>query len=261
MSEQPEFTAESTVGTESEPAHAKSNVGRILMLVAFLAVFAIGIFQFGDVLSLKNLASHESALRDFQQRNPILVYGLALLLYVTVTGLSLPGAAVLTLVFAWYFGFWRALVLVSFASTAGATVAFLFSRYLLRDLIQSKFGDRLESFNENLRKEGAFYLFSLRLIPAVPFFVLNLVMGLTPLKTSTYWWVSQIGMLPGTAVYVYAGSSFPDLATLADKGAAGILTPKLLVAFVLLGVFPIVVKKVMAKYGGSSVKSPGDDVQ
>ena len=219
---------------------------RILLIGLVAAIVAVGYFYYGDVLSFENLARHETTLRDFQKDNPILVYGLAFLIYVGVTGLSLPGATVLTLVFAWYFGFWRAFVLVSFASTAGATLAFLLSRYLLRDYIQTKFGDRLQAFNDNLRTEGAFYLFTLRLIPAVPFFVINVVMGLTPLKTSTYWWVSQVGMLPGTAVYVYAGSSFPDLATLAAKGAGGILTPNLVIAFVLLGVFPIAVKRAMA---------------
>ena len=139
------------------------------------------------------------------------------------------------------------MVVVSFASTAGATMAFVLSRYFLRETIQSRFADKLTSFNESLKREGAFYLFTLRLIPAVPFFVINVVMGLTPLKTSTYWWVSQIGMLPGTAVYVYAGSQFPDLQTLAEKGGSGILTPQLVLAFVLLGAFPIVVKKVIGQ--------------
>ncbi|MFC1758980.1 TVP38/TMEM64 family protein [Planctomycetota bacterium] len=203
--------------------------------------------KFGDALTLKSLASKEVELRQYQVDNPVLVYGVAFLIYVVVTGLSLPGAAVLTLVFGWYFGFARGLILVSFSSTAGATVAFLLSRYLLRDAIQGRFGDKLASFNESLRREGAFYLFTLRLIPAVPFFVINVVMGLTPLKTSTFWWVSQFGMLPATAVFIYAGSQFPDLKTLADKGAGGVLTPQLIAAFVALGLFPLAVKKIMAK--------------
>ena len=235
--------------TRQEQSGSSGVVGHAsvkLLVPGLLAVIvAIGYVQFGNVLSFENLARHESSLRDFQQNNPVLVYGLAFLIYVGATGLSLPGAAGLTLVFAWYFGFWRAFVLVSFASTAGATLAFLLSRYLLRDYVQTKFGERLQVFNENLRKEGAFYLFTLRLIPAVPFFAINVVMGLTPLRTSTYWWVSQVGMLPGTAVYVYAGSSFPDLATLAKKGAGGILTLNLLIAFIILGLFPIVAKRVM----------------
>ena len=122
----------------------------------------------------------------------------------------------MTLVVAWYFGFWKGLVLVSFASTCGATLAFLLSRYLLRDIIQSKFGERLKTFNESLDREGAFYLFTLRLIPAVPFFVINVVMGLTRIRTTTFWWISQVGMLAGTCVYVYAGSNIPSLSQLVD---------------------------------------------
>ena len=124
------------------------------------------------------------------------------------------------------------MVLISFASTTGATIAFLLSRYLFRSAIQEKFGKRLLRFNEALQREGPFYLFTLRLIPAIPFFVINVVMGLTPLKTFTYWWVSQLGMLPATFVYVYAGSSVPTLAQLAERGTSGILTPRILGALV-----------------------------
>lgn len=225
-----------------------SSVVRAIVLVALGAV-GFWVYQtYGDVLTLDYLATKESQLRDFQREHPYLVYGVAFAVYVLITGMSFPGAAVLTLVFSWYFGFARALLLISFASTAGATVAFLLSRYLLRDIVQRKFGDRLSSFNESLEREGAFYLFTLRLIPAVPFFVINLVMGLTPMNVRTYWWVSQVGMLPGTMVYVYAGSQFPDLKTLAEKGASGILTPQLFIAFAVLGLFPLVAKKLMAKF-------------
>jgi uncharacterized membrane protein YdjX (TVP38/TMEM64 family) len=149
-------------------------------------------------------------------------------------------------------------VLVSFASTAGATVAFLTSRYLLRESVQSKFGPRLQSFNRHLEQEGAFYLFTLRLVPLVPFFVINLVMGLTALRARTFWWVSQVGMLPGTLVYVYAGSSVPNLSQLADKGVAAVFSPsqglQLALAFTLLGIFPIAVKYTM-KYFTSARRS------
>ncbi len=203
--------------------------------------------QFGDSLSLTRIAEQESSLRAYQSANPVLVYGMAFVVYVAVTGLSLPGAAALTLVFGWYFGFVPALILVSFASTTGASLAFLSSRYILRGSIQSQFGDKLTTFNDALERDGAFYLFTLRLVPAVPFFVINLVMGLTPLALGTYWWVSQVGMFPGTAVYVYAGATVPDLQTLSEQGVGGILLPQLLVAFVLLGVFPLVVKSVMKR--------------
>ncbi len=221
-----------------------------MVLVGVLMAVASGYFLFADSLTLSNLAEQETALRDYRSDHPVLVYGIAFAIYVAVTGLSLPGAAVLTLAFGWYFGFMRGLVLVSFASTLGATVAFLLSRYLLRETIQAKFGDKLKSFDENLQREGAFYLFTLRLIPAVPFFVINVVMGLTPMKTQTFWWVSQVGMLAGTAVFVYAGSTFPTLAALAEEGASGIITPKLLAAFVALGLFPLVAKKVIRQIKG-----------
>jgi len=219
-------------------------------VLAFVAVVIVVAYaQFGDVLTLQSLAKQESQLRAFQQEHPILVYGAAFLIYVVVTGLSLPGATVLTLVYGWYFGLMPSILLVSFASTTGATLAFVLSRFLFRDSIQQRFGKRLASFNQALEKEGPFFLFTLRLIPAVPFFVINAVMGLTPLRTRTFWWVSQLGMLAGTVVYVYAGSSVPNLQTLADQGINAVFTPRqltqILVAFVLLGVFPLIVRFMM----------------
>ncbi|WP_372725349.1 TVP38/TMEM64 family protein [Novipirellula sp.] len=229
----------------TKPAMAKK-AGLFLLVVA---VAIIGYVQFGHLLNLDSLAQREAQLRTFQADHPVLVYGVAFGIYVLATGLSIPGAAVLTLVYGWYFGFVRGLVLISFASTAGATVAFLLSRFLFRDAIQNRFGERLKSFNESLEKEGPFFLFTLRLIPAVPFFMINAVMGLTPIRTRTFWWVSQLGMLAGTAVYVYAGSSVPDLQTLADKGIAAVFTSSQLwqigSAFVLLGLFPLIVRFTM----------------
>ena len=248
------MSAESEDATPAVETPEKKSGGNATKLVALLIVVAAAFFayySYGDALSLDYLASKEAELRQYRQDNPVLVYGVAIAIYVLVTGLSLPGASVLTLAYAWYFGFVRGMVVVSFASTGGATMAFVLSRYFLRETIQSRFGDKLVSFDEALEREGAFYLFTLRLIPAVPFFVINVVMGLTPLRTSTYWWVSQLGMLPGTVVYVYAGSQFPDLQTLAEKGGSGILTPQLILAFVLLGIFPIVAKRIIAKWQAS----------
>ena len=135
---------------------SRKNLTKLTVLTVVAIAIIIGFTQFRDALSFEYLAAQETQLRELQQSSPLLVYGAAILIYVAVTGLSLPGATVLTLAFAWYFGFWRGLVLVSFASTAGATLAFLLSRYLVRDSIQSKFGDRLVAFNQNLEKEGAF---------------------------------------------------------------------------------------------------------
>jgi uncharacterized membrane protein YdjX (TVP38/TMEM64 family) len=243
------------MNSQPNPANVDSKpagvTGTTIVKLVVLAAIGAGAFlawrEYGDLLSIDALASKESELRQYQRKYPLLVLGMAFGVYVAVTGLSLPGATILTLSFAWYLGFGRGLLVVSFASTTGATLAFLLSRYLLRDSIQRKFGAKLATFNESLAREGAFYLFTLRLIPAIPFFVINVVMGLTPIKTSTYWWVSQLGMLPGTVVYVYAGAQFPDLQTLADKGPAGILSPQLIAAFVVLGLFPISVKKIVER--------------
>ena len=226
------------------------------LVSAVLVAATIGVLyhQFADRLTLDNLAEQESALRDYQQQHPVLVFGLAFALYVTVTGLSLPGAVPLSLGYGWFFGLVPAFVMVSFASTSGATIAFLLSRYFFRDAIQRRFGDRLDAFNESLAKEGAFYLFTLRLIPAVPFFVINVVMGLTPMRVWTFWWVSQIGMLAGTFIFIYAGSSVPDLKTLAQQGTGGIVTPQLLIAFSLLGLFPITVRKILQAIGNPSIQ-------
>ena len=220
---------------------------KLVVLAAVVTLFGFIFFQYRHSLTPEGLAEKESEFQQFQQDHPVLVYATAFFIYVAVTGLSLPGAAGMTLVIGWLFGFVRGTILVSIASTTGATLAFLLSRYLLREVIQKRFGERLAGFNRALQREGAFYLFTLRLIPAVPFFVINVVMGLTPIRTWTFWWVSQIGMLAGTCVFVYAGSSIPNLQTLADQGVKGIFTPQIIVAFVLLGVFPIIVKKIMER--------------
>lgn len=223
----------------------------ILLIVAVVAYWFLK-----DSIDLDRLAGHEAELRSFQSDHPVWVIALGFILYAAATGLSVPGAAIMTIAYGWFFGLPVGVVLVSFASTTGATLAFLLSRYLFRDSIESRFGDRLASFNQNLERDGAFYLFTLRLIPAVPFFVVNLVMGLTPLKTRTFWWVSQLGMLAGTTVFVYAGSTFPSLRAIARNGASGILTPQLLLAFAVLGTFPLLVKLALSSRTPSEKSTP-----
>ncbi len=225
----------------------KVPVAKVAVFVVAVAVAAFVYLRYGDAFSLENLAAREGELREARAAAPMLAFAVGFAIYVVVTGLSLPGAAALTLGSGWFFGFWQGVLLASFASTAGATLAFLFSRYLFRGPLQEKLGDRIENFNAALEREGAFYLFTLRLIPVVPFFVINLVMGLTPIRTWTFWWVSQLGMLAGTSVYVYAGASVPSLQELAESGLGGIFSPQVIVAFVVLGLFPITVKKVMAR--------------
>lgn len=249
-----------TETNQSAPAIKSSVTVKLTVLAAIVCMAAIAYSQFGSVLSLTRLASLESQLREFQHAHPILVYGVAFLVYVLITGLSLPGATVLTLLYGWYFGFVIGLFVVSFSSTAGATLAFLLTRFLFRDPIQKRFGERLESFNRALEREGSLFLFSLRLIPAVPFFVINAVMGLTPIRMGTFWWVSQLGMLPGTAVYVYAGSSVPSLHTLADRGIGAVFTPnqltQILIAFVALGIFPLILRGIMPIFSRSNPQPP-----
>jgi pyruvate/2-oxoglutarate dehydrogenase complex dihydrolipoamide dehydrogenase (E3) component/uncharacterized membrane protein YdjX (TVP38/TMEM64 family) len=216
--------------------------GRLALLVVIAAlVAAFFAFDLGRFLSLDYFKSQQAAIEAWVRANPLQAAAAYFLLYVAVTGLSLPGAVIMTLAGGAVFGLLWGTVIISFASTIGATLAFLASRFVLRDWVQSRFGEKLRPVNEGIAKEGAFYLFALRLVPAFPFFVINLVMGLTPIRTATFYWVSQVGMLAGTVVYVYAGTQLAQLTSL-----KGILSPGLLGAFVLLGLFPFVAKRALA---------------
>jgi len=221
-----------------------------IILLATIAILVVCFFafDFGRFLTLGYLKSQQDAFNLFYQNNQASTLIFYFCIYVLVTALSLPGAAVMTLAGGALFGLWTALIVVSFASSIGATLAFLVSRFLLRDWVQGKFGDKLKAINTGVEKEGAFYLFSLRLVPIFPFFVINLVMGLTPLKTVLYYLVSQVGMLPGTFVYVNAGTQLGQL-----EGAGGILSPGLLLSFALLGIFPLVAKKILALFQARKV--------
>ena len=216
----------------------KGKILLILVVIALIAAFFI--FDLGRYFSLDFFKSQQSAIESYYQANPLQTALWFLLIYVAVTALSFPGAAVLTLVAGAVFGLLFGTVLVSFASSIGATLAFLVSRFILRDSIQAKFGDKLAAINRGVEKEGGFYLFTLRLVPAFPFFVINLVMGLTTMKTWTFYWVSQLGMLLGTIVFVNAGTELAKITSL-----KGILSPGLICAFVLLGIFPIIAKRII----------------
>jgi pyruvate/2-oxoglutarate dehydrogenase complex dihydrolipoamide dehydrogenase (E3) component/uncharacterized membrane protein YdjX (TVP38/TMEM64 family) len=220
---------------------SEMNRKRIVMLLALaLAIGLFFIFDLGQYLSLDYLKSQQAALQEYRQAHPLRTAAVMFVIYVLVTALSLPGATVMTLGVGAIFGLFWGTVLVSFASTLGATLAFLISRFLLRDLVQNRFGDKLKAINEGIDKDGAFYLFGLRLVPLFPFFVINLVMGLTTLKTLTFAWVSQLGMLLGTLVYVNAGTQLGRLESL-----SGILSPGLISSFVLLGLFPLIARKML----------------
>ncbi|HEX5628409.1 MAG TPA: FAD-dependent oxidoreductase, partial [Usitatibacteraceae bacterium] len=215
--------------------------GRIALLALVAAlVAAYFAFDLGRFLSLEYFKSQQAAFEAFFRDHPVQTAAAYFVIYVAVTGLSLPGAAILTLAGGAIFGLVWGVVIVSFASTIGATLAFLASRFVLRDWVQAKFGDKLRPVNDGIAREGAFYLFALRLVPAFPFFVINLVMGLTPIRAATFYWVSQVGMFAGTVVYVYAGTQLAQVTSL-----KGILSPGLLGAFVLLGLFPFLAKRVL----------------
>ncbi|MDH3562177.1 MAG: FAD-dependent oxidoreductase [Gammaproteobacteria bacterium] len=214
----------------------KSRIIIIIFLV--VAIGAFFIFDLGQYLTLDYFKSQQQAIEGYRQNHPLATALGFFIVYVAVTGLSLPGAALMTLVAGAIFGLGWGTLIVSFASTIGATLAFLVSRLLLKDLVQRRFGDKLKTANRGIEKDGAFYLFTLRLVPAFPFFVINLVMGLTPIRTWTFYWVSQVGMLAGTLVYVNAGTQLAQLQSL-----SGILSLELIISFTLLGVFPLLAKK------------------
>src|SRR4051812_29270496 len=218
---------------------ARLRDGRLLVLLliaaALIVFFASGAHRY---LSFERLKAEQAHLDAWYGAHPVGTAAGFFLLYVAVTGLSIPGAAVLTLVAGAIFGLLRGLILVSFASALGATIAFLVSRFVLRDWVRGRYRAQLGALDRGLQKEGGFYLFTLRLTPAVPFFLINLAMGITAMRPWTFYWVSQLGMLAGTIVYVNAGTHLAAVTTPRD-----ILSPALITAFVLLGVFPLAAKK------------------
>jgi len=220
---------------------------RILLLaVLAAAVAAFFVFDLGRFLSLDFFQDSRDRIDAYYDAYPIRTAAVFALVYVVVTALSLPGAAIMTLIVGAIFGVVAGTIIVSFASTIGATLAFLVARFLLRDWVQAKFGERLKAVNDGVVKEGAFYLFALRLVPIFPFWLINLAMGLTPIRTWTFYWVSQVGMFPGTLVYVYAGT---QLGRFEISGG-------LIFAFVLLGLFPLIAKKALERLKARKVYAP-----
>jgi uncharacterized membrane protein YdjX (TVP38/TMEM64 family) len=213
----------------------------ILALVLLGAIVAYFVFDLGTILSLENFKASQMDIVTAKDANPLLYIIGFFILYVAVTGFSIPGAAIMSLIAGALFGVLMGTIIVSFASTVGATLAFLSARFVLRDWVQAKFGERLRALDDGLEKDGAFYLFTLRLIPIFPFFVINLLMGLTRIKTRTFFWVSQLGMLPGTIVFVNAGTQISRI-----ESTAGLLSPALIASFVALALFPWAAKAIVA---------------
>jgi pyruvate/2-oxoglutarate dehydrogenase complex dihydrolipoamide dehydrogenase (E3) component/uncharacterized membrane protein YdjX (TVP38/TMEM64 family) len=218
------------------------NKSKLLILIVIAALIAaFFLLDLGRYFSLDYFKSQQAAISNFYSANPIKSVAIFFGIYVAVTALSIPGATVMTLAAGAIFGLLWGTVIVSFASSLGATLAFLAARFVLRDSIQARFGDKLAAINRGIEKDGPFYLFTLRLVPAVPFFVINLVMGLTPLAAWTFYWVSQAGMLAATIVYVNAGTEIAKLDSL-----KGILSPTLIVSLALIGVFPLIAKWIVS---------------
>lgn len=227
--------------------HVKK-IGIVALILVLIAAFKI--LHLDQYFTLSYIKASQEKFQAIYLENRALVIGSYMAIYILVTSLSLPGAAVMTLLGGALFGFVVGTIVVSFASTIGATFACFASRYLLQSWVQGKFGEKLKTVNEGVEKEGLFYLFTLRLIPVFPFWMINLVMGLTKMRLRTFYWVSQLGMLPGTMVYVNAGKELAKIDSL-----KGILSPGLIISFVILGLFPITVKKLMALYKSRRTKA------
>lgn len=227
----------------------------ILLGVMVLGVAAFRYFDLGHYLTLDYIKASQLKFQTLYHAHQGLVIAAYMAIYVVVTGLSLPGAVVLTLTGGALFGLLVGTVVVSFASTIGATMACLVSRFLLREWVQNRFGERLLAINRGIDREGAFYLFSLRLVPIFPFFVINLLLGLTRMPLATFFWVSQLGMLPATIVFVNAGKELAQIETL-----SGIVSPGVLLSFAILGLFPMVTQRLLRWYRTKFAdNSTGDD--
>ncbi|AUY37676.1 VTT domain-containing protein [Leclercia adecarboxylata] len=226
-----------------------TNARKIILICALLGAFFVIYTQLppGSV-TLENLQARHQALLLYCQQAPRQSAALYFILYVLVTTLSLPGAALLTLLGGALFGLWPGILLVSFASTLGATLAMLVSRYLLRDWVQHRFAGQMRTVNDGVARDGAFYLFALRLMPLFPFFVVNLLAGVTRLGVWRYWWVSQLGMLPGAIVYLNAGHQLGQITSLHD-----ILSPGVVFAFTLLGLLPLITRWLFARFSRTSL--------
>lgn len=222
----------------------------ILIMILASLIGAFFYFDLHQVFNLQYLQEKRESLLDLYAANPFLIAGAFFLTYVAFTALSLPAATILTLGAGAIFGFWTGLLLVSFASSIGATLAFLMVRYVLRDSVEAKFSKQLTAINQGVSKEGWLYLFSVRLVPVFPFFMINSVFALTQLKTFTFYWASQIGMLAGTIVYVNAGTQLSAITAIGD-----VASPKIIGSFLVLAAFPFIAKFMMSKIRKTQVSA------
>lgn len=221
---------------------SRASIAKFVAATLFIGLLILAYaFDVQHQLTFATVQEKQIDLKAYQAAHPLLLAAGFFLFYIVAAAISLPGSVILTLLGGALFGFWLGLITVSFASTIGATLAFLLARFLLRDWIQSKYQNQLATLNAGFEREGVFYLFALRLIPLMPFFLVNILAGLMPIKIRQFYAASQLGMLPGTAVFVYAGTELGRLQSVSE-----ILSPRVIVAFVLLGLFPLLSKKALA---------------
>jgi uncharacterized membrane protein YdjX (TVP38/TMEM64 family) len=227
------------------------NLKKIIVVAAVVCiVVSFRFFHLGNYFTLSYLKASQERFAALYSGHTVGVIAAYMAVYILVTSVSLPGAAVLTIAGGALFGLATGTVAVSFASTIGATLACAASRFVLRDWVQDAFGGRLKTVNEGIAKDGAFYLFSLRLVPVFPFWLINLVMGLTTMRLGTFYWVSQLGMLPGTIVYVNAGRELAKIHSL-----SGLFSPGLIISFAALGVFPLAAKKLLGLFSAKQQRT------
>ena len=212
-------------------------ISLLLFLISLIILFFI--FEMNEYSSLQNIKRQYQNLLYYYDKNNLLIHIIFIFIYIITTSLSLPFALALTLFAGALFGFWYGLILVSFGSTIGATIAFLIARFIGYEYVRKNYKNQLSKFYNGFKKEGAFYLFALRMVPLFPFFMINIFTALMPIKTWTFYWVSQVGMLPGTILYVFAGTQLSEIKSLSD-----IMSPTLIVTFIFIGFFPILVKEV-----------------
>lgn len=215
---------------------------RFAVFSAVLGLAGVLYYQFGSYFSLEYLATKESALREMQSQHPFTVYGVALLVYMVLLAIGVPLCALLTIICGWLFGFIPAILLASFGSTAAGAMNFLGGRYLFKNMIERYLGDTLEKFNDQLEDSAAFYLFVTRLIPQIPFVLVNFLMGLSPISFKTFWWVSQAAMLPALLVFVWIGTTLPNLQTISEDGIASVLSWQLMLSLAATGLIPLAIR-------------------
>ena len=212
-------------------------ISLLLFLISLIILFFI--YEMNEYSSLQNIKRQYQNLLYYYDKNNLLIHIVFIFIYIITTSLSLPFALALTLIGGALFGFWYGLILVSFGSTIGATIAFLIARFIGYEYVRINYQNQLSKFYNGFKKEGTFYLFALRMVPLFPFFMINIITALMPIKTWTFYWVSQVGMLPGTILYVFAGTQLSEIKSLSD-----IMSPTIIVTFILIGFFPILVKEI-----------------